>query len=131
MTRRWLSRTLAALAAAACLLGCRGAPDGNHADKRAEPEHAELDRMHGACVSAMIASACRVMVGSAPTDAAPTVLIAGVGRIDAQAYRALRESGDAMCGVARDACRLEWDGASCRSARALWSAPPMQTVATR
>ena len=75
-----------------------------------------------------LTSACQVMVGSAPVDAAPTVLIAGVGRIDAQAYRALRESGDAMCGVARAACEREWDGASCRGARALWST---QTVASR
>ena len=77
---------------------------------------------------AMIASACQVMGGPTSVDAASTVLIAGVGRIDAQAYRALRESGDAMCGVARTACEREWDGASCRGARALWSA---QTVASR
>lgn len=101
------------------LAGCRSAPDGREA---------ALGRMHETCVNAMIASACQVMGGPTSVDAASTVLIAGVGRIDAQAYRALRESGDAMCGVARTACEREWDGASCRGARALWSA---QTVASR
>jgi hypothetical protein len=123
--RRWRPATLALVAAAATLIGCRGAPD---------ERDATLGRMHAACVSAMVASACQVMGGptpgssSAATDAAPSVVIAGVGRIDAQAYRALRESGDAMCGVARAACEREWDGASCRGARALWST---QTVASR
>jgi hypothetical protein len=107
------------LAAAAALIGCRPASDGRDAT---------LGRMHEACVTAMVASACQVMGSSVVLDAAPTVLIAGVGRIDAQAYRALRESGDAMCSVARAACERDWDGASCRGARALWST---QTVASR
>ncbi len=119
MLRRPWSTVLALLAGAACLIGCRHAHD---------EREASLGRMHEACVTAMIASTCQVMVGSAPADAAPTVLIAGVGRIDAQAYRALRESGDAMCSVARAACGRDWDGASCRSARALWA---LQPVASR
>lgn len=138
--RPWV--TPLAVMVAAALIGCRQAP-GDQRD-------AALGRMHEACVNAMVASACQVMVGptpgrsqvepapsggsarggagSAPIDAAPTVLIAGVGRIDARAYRELRESGDAMCGVARAACERDWDGASCRGARALWST---QTVASR
>ncbi len=88
----------------------------------AEDRHAtELEQMHEACVTAMIKSTCQVVVGSAPADAASTVVIAGVGRIDAAAYRSLRASGDAMCGIARTSCEKAWDGPSCTSARALWS----------
>ena len=104
---------LAAVALAVGLLGaCRSAPDA---------PQAQLAQMHEACVTAMVQSACRVMVGSAPAEAATTVLIAGVGRIDAKAYRELRDAGEAMCAVARSSCERDWDGASCRGARALWS----------
>jgi hypothetical protein len=121
--RRRRLATIALVTTAATLIGCRSAPA-----ERA----ATLGRMHEACVAAMVASACQVVGGSAPADvvadAAPTVLIAGVGRIDAQAYRTLRDAGDAMCGVARAACEREWEGASCQGARALWST---HTVASR
>ncbi len=81
----------------------------------------QIAQMHEACVMAMVKSTCQVMVGSSPADAATTVLIAGVGRLDAEAYRQLRAAGDAMCSIARSACNNAWDGASCRSARALWT----------
>ena len=111
-TRRTCTGWAAALLALAALAGCRHAED---------QRTVQLEQMHEACVTAMIKSTCQVMVGSTPADAASTVVIAGVGRIDAQAYRSLRASGDAMCGIARHACLKDWDGASCTSARALWS----------
>jgi hypothetical protein len=104
------------------LAGCRHPPE-------ADARPAQLAQMHEACVSAMVRDACQAVIGSAPEVAADTVLIAGVGRIDARAYRELRDAGDAMCGVARDACNRDWDGPSCRSARALWATA--QQVASR
>jgi hypothetical protein len=98
---------------AAALAGCL------HAQ---EPREAKIDRMHEACVTAMVKSSCQVMAGTSPPATASAVVIAGVGQIDAQAYRALREAGDAMCGIAKSACVKDWEGGSCRSARALWSA---------
>lgn len=98
--------------AAITMVGCR------HAEDR---HTTQLEQMHEACVTAMIKSTCQVVVGSTPADAASTVVIAGVGRIDAEAYRSLRASGDAMCGIARTSCLKAWDGPSCTSARALWS----------
>lgn len=90
---------------------------------QATPDHAQLKVMHETCVTAMINSTCQVMVGSAPAEVANTVVIAGVGRVDATAYRALRDSGEAMCSVAKSACEKAWDGGACKSARALWSQP--------
>ncbi len=118
-TARVARSALAAGLLAAGLAACRQ-PAPEAAD--AGPAHrAQLAQVHEACVAAMIRSTCQVMVGSAPVDAATTVVIAGVGRIDAKAYRELRDAGDAMCGVARGACEKDWEGGSCRSARALWA----------
>lgn len=80
-----------------------------------------IARMHEACVAAMVASTCQAMAVSTLADAAATVVIAGVGRVDARAYAELRTAGDAMCSVGKRACEGDWDGASCRSARALWA----------
>jgi hypothetical protein len=43
-----------------------------------------------------------------------------VGRVDAASYRALREAGEGMCAQVQTACSSRWDGAPCRTARALW-----------
>jgi hypothetical protein len=48
------------------------------------------------------------------------VLIAGVGRVDAKAYRALREAGEGMCAQVQTTCGAAWEGAPCHTARALW-----------
>ncbi len=92
--------------------------------RKVEVDHVLLQKMHETCVAAMIRSTCLVTPHAGPRDGATTVVIAGVGAVDAHAYRALLESGEAMCGVAKRACELEWSGGTCRSARALWSMPP-------
>lgn len=111
---RWLRGVGVALWVVAAFVGCT---------PKAATDHAQLKVMHETCVTAMINSTCQVMVGSAPAEVANTVVIAGVGRVDATAYRALRDAGDAMCGVAKASCEKEWDGGACKSARALWSQP--------
>jgi hypothetical protein len=83
-----------------------------------------LQAMHGACVTAMIKSTCQVVLDSARRDPASVVVIAGVGQVDAVAYAALRDAGDAMCSVAKAGCEKDWQGNACKSARALWSVAP-------
>lgn len=102
---------------AASLSGC----SQPRAQERAAPEATLLKTMHESCVEAMVRNTCQAMVGSAPAPRATTVVIAGVGVVDATAYAALREAGEAMCSVGRSACESDWNGATCRSARALWS----------
>jgi PBP1b-binding outer membrane lipoprotein LpoB len=126
---------VAALSFAILVAGC-GAEAATQRTVRAPPASAtapaggaavatrhedKLTSMHEACVTAMIKSTCTVMGPEMQADASSTVFIAGVGRVDADAYRSLRASGDAMCSVARDACKRAWDGAQCQSARALWT----------
>jgi type IV secretory pathway VirB2 component (pilin) len=83
----------------------------------------DLDRMHAACVEAMLKSTCQVMTGPQASSTADVVFVAGVGPVDAKAYRELRASGDAMCSVVQKACQADWAGAQCRTARGLW--PPL------
>jgi hypothetical protein len=72
----------------------------------------------------MVRNTCQVMSGSSPGAAASAVFVAGVGPVDAQAYRALRESGDSMCATVRQSCAADWEAPACRTARALWPATP-------
>jgi len=115
-------RALAALAllAAGTLVGCQRA-----ATPTAAP--AALQPLYDACMNAMLQSTCRVTGdrSAPPTEAAQIVFVAGVGAVDAQAYRALRASGDAMCSLMRDACTTDWNGPQCKTARSLWSAAPV------
>lgn len=112
---RWL-----AIAAAAATLSCGGrAPaddPGAHAD--------EIRRVVEACSQEMLRSTCRVANdrSAGATPAASSVFVAGVGPIDAAAYRGLREAGDAMCGHVARSCSAQWSGAACRTARSLWGA---------
>ena len=82
----------------------------------------ELNSLNAACVEAMLKSTCQVMSGPAATDSASVVFVAGIGSVDANAYRDLKASGEAMCAIVRYACRKEWQGPRCTTARALWPA---------
>jgi len=99
------------------LLACGKAPE------KPAPHLAELERMHAACVEAMLRSTCQVMTGPEAASTAEVVFVAGVGPVDAKAYRELRASGDAMCAVVLNACKADWASAQCRTARGLWPAP--------
>ena len=111
--RAWRS-VASALTVAALCTAC------SDSQSKAQPREAEIDRVANACVEAMLRSTCQVMNGSAAAQAASVVFVAGVGPVDATAYRELRASGEAMCGVVRNACRRDWDGAQCKTARGLW-----------
>jgi len=113
-------RALAALGllALGALAGCQRAPTASAAAPAA------LAPIYDACMNAMLQSTCRVTQdrSAPPSQAAQIVFVAGVGPVDAEAYRALRASGDAMCSLMRDACTADWNGAQCKTARSLWSA---------
>ena len=79
-----------------------------------------VERVVAACVEAMVRSTCQVMAGSSASSTASVIFVAGVGPVDAAAYRKLRESGEGMCEVVRSACKADWDSAQCKASRALW-----------
>ena len=116
-SRRRLLRLSAGLLLPLALAGC-GRPEPPPAAAAA----AAVQPLYEACVAAMVQSTCRVVrdTSAPPSPGADLVFVAGVGPVDAQAYRALRASGDAMCGVMRDACAADWNGPQCRTARSLW-----------
>lgn len=79
-----------------------------------------LDRLEQACVEAMIKNTCTIMNGPTASQTSNVVFVAGVGAIDANAYKELRASGEAMCGLVRQACERNWDDPRCKTARSLW-----------
>jgi hypothetical protein len=80
----------------------------------------QVGAIYNGCVDAMLRSACQAMNDKSELPASEVVLIAGVGRVDAKAYRALREAGEGMCAQVQTSCGAAWEGAPCRTARALW-----------
>ena len=82
----------------------------------------EIERVVALCAEAMVRSTCQVMNAPPDVRAANVVFVAGVGAVDATAYRQLRASGDAMCSVVRTACSQSWESAQCTTARGLWPA---------
>lgn len=96
------------------LAGC--APDP-------ESQADQLARMKAQCTQAMIATTCRVMQGPARSQLpqnTSTVLVAGLGPIDANLYRKLREQGDSMCQHLVSVCEQNWHGNTCLTARSLY-----------
>ena len=100
----------------AALMGC------SERQATAAPAAAAIEQLTAACVTAMLKSTCQVMTGPAAADAASVVFVAGIGPVDAKAYRELRASGEAMCATIKKACTTDWSGPQCRTARALWPA---------
>jgi hypothetical protein len=80
----------------------------------------QVAAVRAACVDAMLRSTCRVLNDKSDVPASEVVLIAGVGRVDARSYRALREAGEGMCAQVQASCGAAWESAPCRTARALW-----------
>lgn len=70
----------------------------------------------------MVKDTCRVMNTSTPAQPTARLFIAGIGEVDAAAFAALRQYGDAMCAEVGVQCTADWDGRSCRIARALYPA---------
>lgn len=101
---------VAALAAAAC----SGSPPPGAGSA------VQVRTVYDGCVAAMVKSACVAMNDKSPPPTGDVVLVAGVGPVDARAYRALREAGEGMCAHVQASCGTQWEGAPCRTARALW-----------
>jgi hypothetical protein len=101
-------------------LGLLSACDRARAPATAGGSTEQVGAVHGGCVQEMLRSTCRVLNDKSDVPASEVVLIAGVGRVDAASYRALREAGEGMCAQVQTACGSQWDGAPCRTARALW-----------
>ena len=115
------------LAAGTFASGCKdgppagAAPAGSAAaDTARKGDPTPTERVVAACVEAMVRSTCQVMAGSSTSSSASVIFVAGVGPVDATAYRRLRESGEGMCEVVRSACKSDWEGAQCKASRALW-----------
>jgi hypothetical protein len=114
-----LPSSLAALAGGIALLVGAAVASQTRATAPVSP----ADR--AAQLDAMVRSTCKVMAGPAASSSATVVFVAGIGPVDAAAYRELRASGDAMCSTVSNACKANWDGAQCRTGRGLFgSAPP-------
>jgi hypothetical protein len=106
------------VAGVACLVGCQDkamVPTGGRAE--------QVTAIYDGCVQAMLRSTCRVVNDKSDIPPSEVVLIAGVGRVDARSYRALREAGEGMCAQVQSQCGAQWEGPSCRTARALWGGP--------
>ena len=84
-----------------------------------DPPGQALAELSAHCVEAMVRSTCRALGSEAPAGAG-VIFVAGVGAVDAAAYRQLRSSGEAMCAMAEQQCRAGWDSPGCRTARSLW-----------
>jgi hypothetical protein len=80
----------------------------------------QVGAIYNGCVEAMLRSTCQAMNDKSELPPSEVVLIAGVGRVDAKAYRALREAGEGMCQQVQTSCGAAWESAPCRTARALW-----------
>jgi hypothetical protein len=100
----------------ALLLSACGADNKQAVGGNAE----QVGAIYNGCVEAMLRSTCRAMNDKSELPVSEVVLIAGVGRVDAKAYRALREAGEGMCAQVQTSCGALWEGAPCRTARALW-----------
>jgi hypothetical protein len=110
VSRRGAARVLSSLGL--LLAACSPATRGGSAE--------QVAAVHGGCVQEMVRSTCRVLNDQSPVPASEVVLVAGVGRVDAKSYQALREAGEGMCAQVQTACGGDWEGAPCRTARALW-----------
>ncbi len=72
----------------------------------------------------MLRSTCKVSNDGSPSAAsAPpaAVFVAGVGQVDSRSYQSLRDAGDAMCTLVREACTKSWSGSACQTSRTLWA----------
>ena len=84
-----------------------------------------MERISGRCVDEMVKNVCSAMNdASARRTPAPgaQLFVAGVGAIDADSYRRIREAGDGMCLQVRRACSADFHGKQCKTAISLWGA---------
>lgn len=118
--KRWLvvSGALLGVAAAAVMAVTVATVD---AQRKAKPPDAQaVTELTQRCQLEMLRGTCSAMNASPSTPSSSRVFIAGVGEVDGVRFAALRRAGDAMCGEVDTACRTDWQGATCKIARALY-----------
>lgn len=95
-------------------------------------EEAMLARLGQTCIEQMVSETCSAAIrrGESALDAsAGTVVIAGLGVVDAKAYDELQRLGGAMCARAVSACRDDSSSDLCRVALQMWAPPSSVTSA--
>jgi hypothetical protein len=94
------------------------------AQRKTKPPAAQaVTELTQRCQVEMLRGTCGAMQASPATPSASRVFIAGVGEVDGAKFAALRRAGDAMCGEVETACRTDWQGGTCKIARALYPLP--------
>jgi hypothetical protein len=95
-------------------------------DTLAPPPHGDAAaQLFARCQRSMLDSRCLAMpVGTQaavqPGAAAETIVIAGVGRVDAKTYNSLVRTDSRMCDLVRVACGRRIEGTLCDVAAKLW-----------
>jgi hypothetical protein len=124
----WLvSGALLGLAAAVVL----GITAANAQRKAKPPDPQAVTELAQRCQVEMLRGTCSAMNASPSTPSSSRVFIAGVGEVDGAKFAALRRAGDAMCGEVETACRSDWQGSTCKIARALYPLPAASATTAR
>ncbi len=129
-SKRWLiSAVLLGLVAAVVLAWAVTAAD---AQRKVKPPNANLvTELTQRCQLEMLRGTCSAMNASPSTPSSSRVFIAGVGEVDGAKFAALRRAGDAMCSEVDTACRSDWQGSTCKIARALYPLPAASAATVR
>jgi hypothetical protein len=79
-----------------------------------------VDKIVGECERQMALDICTAKIdrNSYPKNA--TVLLAGIGRINLDAYIKIKDAGDNMCTLARAYCTNTPNSDECKASQALW-----------
>ena len=96
--------------------------------KAKSPDAQAVTELAQRCRIEMLRGTCGAMQASASAPISSRVFIAGVGEVDGAKFAALRQAGDAMCGEVETACRADWQGGTCKIARALYPPPAVNAV---
>lgn len=119
--RRRRRRLAVAVLALACTAAAAGWAAYAFRSANARPSAAQaVQSLVQRCSVQMITDTCSVMKAPSSSEPGTRLFIAGVGEVDASAFAALRSYGDAMCQAVGAQCTSDWDGKSCRIARALY-----------
>lgn len=103
-----------------------------YAQRKAKPPDAQaVAALTQRCQAEMLRGTCSAMNASPSAPSSARVFIAGVGEVDGARFAALRRAGDAMCGEVEADCRADWQGGTCKIARALYPLPAVSAGTTR
>jgi hypothetical protein len=115
---------LAAMTAIACLAAAAWITRGQWMGPKDSTHARSVESLVRRCGVQMLADTCRVMNTPALPQSSSRLFIAGIGEVDAAATAAIRSYGNNMCEEVGVQCASNWDGASCRIARALYATVP-------